>query len=717
MKQKNKMEKSVNFKFNGNLRDYQIETSEQILNHLIKFDSGLASIYTGWGKTCCALWIAHKLGKKTIIIVHTENLLNQWKERIKQFLDCDPGIIQGPKIDKSPDIVIGMIQSISGKDYPLDTFSDFGLCIFDECFPPDTYIHTNKGKITIYNLYSAWKKYGTKNNINILSYNKNEKKFEYKPLIYAWEKKNKNLIKISLSKIIIKCTLNHKILTTNGYIEADNLNVDDIVLAKYDKEHEINIICPALNSDQLQIVYGSYLGDGSLQITNKNRFRLKMIHGKNQKDYLYWKAFMFGIQNITYIEKNGYSQKEAYSFCTKCFDLESNSTLMSTIISNIDERGIAIWFMDDGSVSKHILKNKTIVYYAIIHSNNFTYEKHLLFLDLFLKFNIECKIGLSKNKYYYLYFNKNNTQLLFNLIKKYIHQNLYYKLNNSINSRYNWNNEFLEYGTLRVTNKEYIINNSNNVYDIEVEDNHNFIITSKPNIKIKQFIDGPIVSNCHHTPGRQFSKIFYKIGAKHNLGLSATLTRSDGLTKVIKYFLGDTIVNLKLCFIIPNIVIKYTSIEPLPEKTMVTGRINLPRMINDLVDSFARNLEIISIIKEKYSEERKILVLSDRRCHCIELKRILGPDYSSALYLGQMKNEVLAESNTKRVIFATYQIASEGYDNPPLDTLILATPKTKIEQAIGRILRQENKNKPEVIDIVDTFSIFNNMYYLKSKIL
>ena len=182
---KEQIGKSVNFKFNGNLRDYQIKTSEQILNHLIKFDSGLASIYTGWGKTCCALWIAHKLGKKTIIIVHTENLLNQWKERIKQFLDCDPGIIQGPKIDKSPDIVIGMIQSISGKDYPLDTFSDFGLCIFDECFPPDTYIHTNKGKITIYNLYSAWKKYGTKNNINILSYNKNEKKFEYKPLIYA----------------------------------------------------------------------------------------------------------------------------------------------------------------------------------------------------------------------------------------------------------------------------------------------------------------------------------------------------------------------------------------------------------------------------------------------------------------------------------------------------------------------------------------------------
>jgi len=229
-----------------------------------------------------------------------------------------------------------------------------------------------------------------------------------------------------------------------------------------------------------------------------------------------------------------------------------------------------------------------------------------------------------------------------------------------------------------------------------------------------------VMDECHHTPGRIFSRVFYKIGTKYNLGLSATLTRSDGLTKVIKYFLGEVIVNLKLCTIIPNITVYYSNIESLQQKTMINGKINMPAMITDLCDSFARNLEIINIIKNKYSEERKMLVLTDRRNHCNELRRLLctfDEKYidNSALYYGGIKNDKLQEANTKRIIFATYQIASEGYDNPKLDTLIMASPKTKIEQAVGRILRQQNENEPEIIDIVDAWSIFNNLFFKRMK--
>ena len=53
-------------------------------------------------------------------------------------------------------------------------------------------------------------------------------------------------------------------------------------------------------------------------------------------------------------------------------------------------------------------------------------------------------------------------------------------------------------------------------------------------------------------------------------------------------------------------------------------------------------------------------------------------------------------------------MASEGYDNPDLDTLILASPKCNVEQAIGRILRKKNKNEAIVVDINDCISIFNN---------
>ncbi len=245
-------------------------------------------------------------------------------------------------------------------------------------------------------------------------------------------------------------------------------------------------------------------------------------------------------------------------------------------------------------------------------------------------------------------------------------------------------------------------------------------MAKKTNNLKSQYCDGPIVSNCHHTPGRVFSRIFYKIGTKYNLGLSATLTRSDGLTKVIKYFIGDTIVSLKLSILTPNIIIKYTNIDPLQEKRMVNGKANIPGMINDLCDSFERNLEIANIIKEKYIENRKILILSDRRNHCNELKKLLesiiiNSENEIGLYYGGMKNSALQESNKKRIIIATYQIASEGYDNKELDTLVLATPKSNIEQAIGRILRQENLNEPEVIDIVDAWSVFNNLFFSRMK--
>lgn len=85
--------------------------------------------------TVMALNIISRLQKKTLIIVHKEFLLNQWIERINQYLpDARVGKIQGKIIDtKDKDIVIGMLQSLSMKDYSEKEFQEFGLTIVDEC--------------------------------------------------------------------------------------------------------------------------------------------------------------------------------------------------------------------------------------------------------------------------------------------------------------------------------------------------------------------------------------------------------------------------------------------------------------------------------------------------------------------------------------------------------------------------------------------------------
>jgi superfamily II DNA/RNA helicase len=59
-------------------------------------------------------------------------------------------------------------------------------------------------------------------------------------------------------------------------------------------------------------------------------------------------------------------------------------------------------------------------------------------------------------------------------------------------------------------------------------------------------------------------------------------------------------------------------------------------------------------------------------------------------------------------------MAAEGLDIATIDTIVLATPKTDIEQAVGRIRPKtgvSERNTPLVIDIVDEFSIFENQAF------
>jgi superfamily II DNA or RNA helicase len=137
----------TNIVFSGSVRENQLIPITKFLDScnldgyyteesLLKYSyGGIISLPCGWGKTVIGLYLAARLGVKTLIIVHKEFLVNQWKERIEQFIpDAKIGTIQQNKMDVvGKDIVIGMLQSISMKDYPDWIFDDFGFTIVDEC--------------------------------------------------------------------------------------------------------------------------------------------------------------------------------------------------------------------------------------------------------------------------------------------------------------------------------------------------------------------------------------------------------------------------------------------------------------------------------------------------------------------------------------------------------------------------------------------------------
>lgn len=125
----------IDILFTQTLREKQLDICNRSIKYIKKHGGGLLSVPCGFGKTVCALYIAVKLGYKTLIIVHKTVLLKQWIKSMFEFLDIDAsriGIIQSNKCNiDGKDIVVGMIQTISKRKY-LDEFKHFGFVIYDE---------------------------------------------------------------------------------------------------------------------------------------------------------------------------------------------------------------------------------------------------------------------------------------------------------------------------------------------------------------------------------------------------------------------------------------------------------------------------------------------------------------------------------------------------------------------------------------------------------
>jgi superfamily II DNA or RNA helicase len=229
-----------------------------------------------------------------------------------------------------------------------------------------------------------------------------------------------------------------------------------------------------------------------------------------------------------------------------------------------------------------------------------------------------------------------------------------------------------------------------------------------------------IIDETHHVCTRSFSKMFTKINTKYLLGLSATLDRKDGLTHVLHWYLGSVLYKIERK---QQKQVKVNKADFKCEdysKPFPTNRLkkpSLPEAITIITENEKRNEFILETINECLSQGRKVLVLTDRRQHCMTLLEQLHSDFTKGLYIGGMKPGELKLSEECDVIFATYSLAHEGLDIPALDTLIMASPKSDIVQSVGRILRETTGkvNTPYIVDIVDAWGPFQYQYFKRTK--
>jgi len=231
---------------------------------------------------------------------------------------------------------------------------------------------------------------------------------------------------------------------------------------------------------------------------------------------------------------------------------------------------------------------------------------------------------------------------------------------------------------------------------------------------------GLVVSDeCHHLSAEVFSQALPKVTAGVFLGLSATLDRKDGLRKVFEWYLGKPVYQNKKRTESQMIVrmVPYYDADPeySKERMMWNGKRNVAQTLSAVCNHAPRNQVIMDELAAALKKEpaRRVLILSDRRGHLKELERRIHERKLGTVgyYVGGMKEHELKESESKDIILATLAMSSEGMDIPALDTLVLASPVSAIEQPIGRIQRQkpcERKHIPLTIDIWDEFSLYIN---------
>jgi len=223
-----------------------------------------------------------------------------------------------------------------------------------------------------------------------------------------------------------------------------------------------------------------------------------------------------------------------------------------------------------------------------------------------------------------------------------------------------------------------------------------------------------IVDECHHVGAVSFDAILKRVKAKYVLGLTATPIRRDGQQPIVFMQCGPTRYTVTQLTTAPH------DLEVIPH--LLDNSVDLPQeagiqeVFRHLANDPDRTAAIAASIQEAFVQGRKILVLTERTDHLNAITAALHGNVPTTFVLhGRMSKKQRAASiaeldelppDAPRVLLATGKLVGEGFDHPPLDTLILAMPvswKGTLQQYAGRLHREHaSKSDVRVIDFVDT---------------
>ena len=235
-----------------------------------------------------------------------------------------------------------------------------------------------------------------------------------------------------------------------------------------------------------------------------------------------------------------------------------------------------------------------------------------------------------------------------------------------------------------------------------------------------------IFDECHKLGAPHFSKALQKVQPRYLLGLSATPVRDDGMTFVFESYLGKPFHWDKIREPDPTVVVRgvhfpSNDTEFLEVPSNWKGEPILARLLSKVVEHEPRTRRILDILKEMCKDSRrKILVLSERKVLLETLEVLLKaetPKTTVGYYVGGMKQQDLdITARDSQVVLATYAMANEGLNIKTLNAIILASPRKKVEQSTGRILRmrpEERNIEPLIVDIIDPHETYRRQWRVR----
>ncbi|MHB8845332.1 MAG: TOTE conflict system archaeo-eukaryotic primase domain-containing protein [Nitrospirota bacterium] len=224
-----------------------------------------------------------------------------------------------------------------------------------------------------------------------------------------------------------------------------------------------------------------------------------------------------------------------------------------------------------------------------------------------------------------------------------------------------------------------------------------------------------IVDECHHLPAVSFERVLNEVKARYVVGLTATPYRRDGHQPIIHMQCGPVRYKVHPKSQEARAQFKHQLICRTTDFTIENPDAAIQEIFANLVNDKKRNALILADVKQALKEGRSPVLLTERKEHLEILAAGLQDDVKHLIVLSgrlsvKERRETMARlaaipAGEVRLITATGRYLGEGFDDPQLDTLILAMPfswKGTIVQYTGRLHREHpGKHEVRVYDYID----------------